>query len=292
LHSWALAVYYNFFKTGNDFMLWPILILTGIGVACGALILVVNKVLPAEPASLKKAEEVNESLPGMNCGACGYPGCFAYAQALSKDKKVFFSSTCTTALQDETMLSGIEKALDLNVDKSSLNKKAVVECSGNCENVGVYTGVAACRTASKILRGFKKCPYSCLGLGDCIETCPQNAIHPDINTNIVVIDTEKCNGCGLCVKECPRNVIKLVPARSKIVFLCNYQDLRDIPGREKCDSGCKRCRKCVKVCPNEAVTWNKDKSIPEFDFEKCDNCRECIKACPQRILIELDEILK
>lgn len=273
-------------------MLWPILILTGIGVVCGVLILVVSRVLPKEPASLQKAEEINASLPGMNCGACGFPGCFAYAQALSKDKKVFFSSACTTALQDEAMLTGIEKALDLSVDKSVLNQKAVVSCSGNCENIGVYTGVPSCKAASKILRGFKKCPYSCLGLGDCIETCPQNAIHYDINTNIVAIDPEKCNGCGLCVKECPRNVIKLVPANSNVVFLCNYQDLRDIPGREKCESGCIRCRKCVKTCPAEAITWNKDRSIPEFDPEKCTNCGECIKACPQKIIVRMNDILK
>ncbi len=65
----------------------------------------------------------------------------------------------------------------------------------------------------------------------------------------LVIDPEKCNGCGLCVKECPRNVIKLVPANSKIVFLCNYQDLRDIPGREKCDSGCIKMQKMCKGMP-------------------------------------------
>ena len=65
-------------------------ILTAIGIACGVLIYVANRVLPSEPESLKKAEEVSENLPGMNCGACGYPGCFAYAQALSEDKDVFF----------------------------------------------------------------------------------------------------------------------------------------------------------------------------------------------------------
>ena len=273
-------------------MLWAILILTGIGIACGILILVVNRVLPKEPASLKRAEQVNENLPGMNCGACGYPGCFAYAQALSKDNKVFFSNTCATVLHDETMLSGIEQVLDLKVDKAALNRKAVVACSGNCENVGIYTGVATCKTATKILGGFKRCPYSCLGLGDCIETCPENAIHLDIDSNIVVIDPDRCTGCGLCVNECPRNVIKLVPANSNIVFLCNYHDLRDIPGRGKCDSGCIKCRKCVKACPAEAITWNKDKSIPEFDFEKCTDCKACIEACPQKILIELKNVSK
>ncbi len=108
----------------------------------------------------------------MNCGACGYPGCFAYAQALADDKKVFFSNVCSTVLHDEKMLDGIEEALDIKVDKNSLNKKAVISCSGNCENVAVYSGIGTCRSANKLLSGFKRCPYSCLGLGDCIEDMP------------------------------------------------------------------------------------------------------------------------
>ncbi len=267
-------------------MLYPILILTGIGILCGALVIIVSRFLPKEPESLKKAEAINENLPGVNCGACGYPGCFSYAQALSEDKKVFYSNTCATVLQDEKMLSGLKELLDLKIDKKSLNMKAVVSCSGNCENLGTYTGVSSCKAATKILSGFKRCPYSCLGLGDCIEACPQNAIYIDINSNIAVVDPVKCNGCGLCVSQCPRNVIKLIPANSKVVFLCNYQDLRDIPGREKCASGCTRCRKCVKVCSSGAITWNKDKSVPEFDYEKCTNCMECVAACPQKIIRE------
>jgi ferredoxin len=64
-------------------------------------------------------------------------------------------------------------------------------------------------------------------------------------------------------KRMPGNVIRLVPANSKILFLCNYQDLRDMPRWEKCDSGCTRCRKYVKMCPTGAVIWNKDKSMAE-----------------------------
>src|SRR5210317_2254841 len=30
-----------------------------------------------------KIEKINEILPGANCGACGHPGCFAYAEAVA-----------------------------------------------------------------------------------------------------------------------------------------------------------------------------------------------------------------
>jgi len=243
--------------------MWTVIgILTAIGLACAVLIWFTNKTLPKEPESLAKAQEVSEHLPGMNCGACGFPGCFAYAQALSKDKKVFFSNTCATVLQDSEMLSGIEKSLDLVIDKDAINKKAIVCCSGYCEKIGTYVGVGTCKSASKILRGFKRCPFGCLGLGDCTQVCPQNAITIDVERKIAVIDPDKCNGCGLCVKECPRNIIKLVPADSKVVFKCSYDTIRDIPGREKCESGCIHCKKCFKACEHDAIIWNKDKQIP------------------------------
>lgn len=263
-----------------------ILILVAIGVVCGILITLINRVLPKEPPTLKKAEKISENLPGMNCGACGFPGCFAYAQALSKDSKVFFSNTCATILQDAKMLSGLEDELNIKVDKAALNKKAVVACSGNCENVGSYMGLDSCKTATKLLRGFKRCPYSCLGLGDCIKVCPSNAINIDINTHIAVVNPDRCTGCGLCVKACPRNVIRLVPVNAKVLFLCNYQDARDIPGREKCPSGCIGCRKCFKTCPNGAIIWNKEKALPEFDLSKCNGCGLCVEACPKGKIVK------
>ncbi len=269
-----------------------IIILSAIGLVCGILIFLVYRFLPKEPESLKKAEEISEKLPGVNCGACGYPGCFAYAQALAKDKNIFFTSACATVLNNPAMLESLEKVLDIKIESSSIKKKAVVHCYGNSDLIGDYRGVKTCNAASKLIGGYKRCPYSCLGLGDCVAVCPSDAISIDKEMNVAAIDPEKCTGCGICVKECSRNIIKLIPADSNIVYLCSYQPLRDIPGREKCDSGCLHCKKCFRTCENEAIIWNEEKSIPEFDFTKCTLCRMCIEACPHGRLIELSNIKK
>ncbi|GAG64853.1 unnamed protein product, partial [marine sediment metagenome] len=113
-----------------------ILILSSIGIICGILIFLVNRFLPKEAETLRKAEEISARLPGINCGACGFPGCFAYAQELAKDKNKFFTSTCATVLQEPDMLKKLEKILDIEVDPSKINKKAVVHCYGNSGVIG------------------------------------------------------------------------------------------------------------------------------------------------------------
>lgn len=267
-----------------------ILILISIGIVCGILIFLTNRFLPKEAETLRKAEEIAENLPGMNCGACGFPGCFAYAQELAKDKDTFFKSTCATVLQQPDMLKGLEKSLDIEVDTSKMNKKAVVHCYGISGVAGNYTGIKTCRAATNLIGGYKTCPYGCLGLGDCAAVCPSDAITIDKKRKVAIIDPDKCTGCGLCVAKCPKNLIHLVPADANIVYQCSYEPIRNIPGREKCDEGCLHCKKCYKACENEAIIWDESKAIPVFDFSKCIMCGKCIEACPHGRLIELSNV--
>ncbi len=271
-------------------MIWIILILSAIGLVSGILIFIVNRALPKESESLKKAQKVEACLPGYNCGACGYPGCFAYAQAVAKDKSLITKNPCTTVIQNEKMRSELEEVLDIKIDASAMNKKAVVRCYGVTTPLGDYNGINTCKAANNLLGGFKRCPYGCLGLGDCAKVCPQDAIEVDKARNVAVIDPDKCTGCGLCVNECPKNIISLVPADATIVYRCSYEPVKNIPGRERCDEGCIHCRKCFKSCEYDAIIWNNEKNIPEFDFSKCTLCGECVEACPHNRLIKFSEL--
>ncbi len=261
-----------------------VIILTAIGLFFGILIYVVNRVVPIKVKGIEKTEELASILPGMNCGACGHPGCFAFAQALTVNPKLIAEGKCTLAIQDEEKCKAMEKALGITLDAAEMSKKALIHCNGNSEVIYNYSGAMTCKAAAQLLRGYKKCPYACLGLEDCLEVCPQGAISIRQENGVAVVDSEKCNGCGLCLPECPLNMIELVPARTKIAFLCNYAPLRDIPGREKCDAGCTRCRKCFRVCEDEAVVWDKERFLPEFDIEKCTLCDKCIEVCEPNTL--------
>lgn len=264
-----------------------IIILTIIALSLGLLIFFVNKIVPTKVKGIEKTEEIAGILPGMNCGACGKPGCFAFAQALTEKPELMSEGRCTVAIQDEENVKALETVLGVTLNTSEMSKKALIHCNGNSEVIYNYSGIGTCKGAAQLLSGYKKCPYACVGLGDCLVVCPQDAISIKLGNGMAVVDPKKCTGCGLCVPECPLNIIELVPSGTKIAFLCNYIPLRDIPGREKCDAGCTHCRKCFNICKHEAITWNKERAIPVFDIEKCTLCQECIEVCPTHTLAEM-----
>jgi electron transport complex protein RnfB len=264
-------------------MLTPFII-AAIGLVCGIIIYIVYVKMPIKVEGIEKTEELTAILPGMNCGACGYPGCFGLAQALAKDPDMISRAPCAILLQDPERLTSMGEALGKTIDASAMQKRALVHCAGNSDIIYHYSGANSCKAATQLLSGYKKCPYACLGLGDCAAVCPQNAISIDPESHTASVDWDKCTGCGLCVAECPKGLIKLVPANTKIAFRCSYTPLRNIPGREKCPSGCIHCRKCLNACEAGAITWNKEKAIPEFDADKCTLCLSCIESCPNGVL--------
>ncbi len=212
-----------------------ILILAAIGLACGLIIYLANVKLPHKVKNIDRIEAINKALPGTDCGACGYDDCLAYAQELAKNPELANKKPCPAILQSSEALSRLEKALGISIDASAMSRKALIHCGGKSEVLFSYSGIESCRAAAQLLSGHKRCPYACLGLGDCLTVCPQEAISIDEEKGIAVINCEKCNGCGLCVAECQKNLIELVPAGTKVAFRCNYGQLKNIPGRERCE---------------------------------------------------------
>jgi len=211
-----------------------IVLITGaIGLALGLLIYWANAKLPHKVRNTDEIRAINKALPGTDCGACGYGECLAYAQALYKDPGLANQTLCPFVLQSSEAMGYLGEALGVSLD--SPDKKAVIHCGGRSDVIFNYSGVRSCRAVAQLLSGYKRCPYACLGLGDCVAICPQAAISIDKEDDIAIVDREKCNGCGLCVAECPQELIELVPAATEVSFRCNYRQPEDIPGRERCD---------------------------------------------------------
>jgi heterodisulfide reductase subunit A-like polyferredoxin len=47
----------------------------------------------------------------------------------------------------------------------------------------------------------------CTGCGDCVQSCPLDAIA--VNENKAAIDPETCGDCGACLDTCPSEAISL-----------------------------------------------------------------------------------
>ncbi|MCK4613445.1 MAG: hypothetical protein KAU14_01470, partial [Thermoplasmata archaeon] len=145
-----------------------IIFLTLVGLGCGIAIFLANRFLPEEDKLLKRTEEISKYLPGMNCGACGMPGCFAYAGELAKDVDTLNKYPCMTLMNDKERLKSFGEYLGIDLVGSGQKKVAIVHCAGDSETLYDYRGVGTCKAASQLSSGHKKCPYGCLGLGDCV----------------------------------------------------------------------------------------------------------------------------
>lgn len=63
-------------------ILWAVLVLTILGLLLGLGLAVASKIFYVKVDT--RVEDITAILPNANCGACGYPGCQAYAEAIVK----------------------------------------------------------------------------------------------------------------------------------------------------------------------------------------------------------------
>lgn len=220
-----------------------------------------------------KKQEIRECLPGINCGACGYNGCDAYAEALTQGGVE--PNLCIPGAQ--TVADKIGEFLGVEVEPFK-DVVAFVACNGNCEatfKTAEYDGVKTCLAASMMYGGTNSCRFGCLGFGDCAIACPNNAICLD--DGIARVDTSRCIGCGICVKTCPKHIISMLAQETKTVVMCSNTQ-KGADARKACKNACIGCKKCEKTCPNGAITVTNNLAV--IDYNKCTNCGECVKECP------------
>ena len=114
---------------------------TLVGLACGLAIFLANRFLPKEDKLLKRAEDISKYFPGMNCGACGVPGCFAYSQELAKDDKFLEKSPCMRIMNDEDRMKGLSEYLKIEISPGTSRKVVAINCTGESETIYDYTGI-------------------------------------------------------------------------------------------------------------------------------------------------------
>ncbi len=163
---------------------------------------------------------------------------------------------------------------------------AAVRCSrieGKVQKKHAYIGYDTCTAANLAFGGPVACQYACIGLGECAEACPFDAI--TMVDNFPSIDPGLCVGCGACVRTCPKKIIELTPLKARVWVPCSTRDTGKIV-KHVCEVGCISCKMCVKVCPAKAVGM--EDGIVKIDHKKCvdygPECGEiCVEKCPRHI---------
>jgi Na+-translocating ferredoxin:NAD+ oxidoreductase RNF subunit RnfB len=234
-----------------------------------------------------RIDQVEGTLPGANCGGCGYAGCRAFAEACVKRGELA-DLFCPVGGNDT--MTGVADILGIVAVKKD-PRVAVVRCNGTCEHrpkTNIFDGAVSCAVAASLYAGDTGCQYGCLGCGDCVVACDFDAIHMNPVTGLPEVDDEKCVACGACVKACPKTLIELrkkAPKDRKIYVACRNTD-KGAVARKSCAVACIGCSKCEKECNYDAITIADNLAF--IDSDKCRLCRKCVNVCPTNSILELN----
>ncbi len=271
-----------------NFILIAVFVLGGIALVAAIILYVCSKKFAVfeDP----RIAQVTETLPGANCGGCGYPGCGGLASALVKaaDAGSLEGLMCPVGGQD--VMGKVADLLGMAIANTE-PMVAVVRCGGTCQlrpKIAEYNGLKTCTAMHACGAGETLCGFGCLGCGDCVNACSFGAITINEETSLAEVNEEKCTSCGACVKACPRNIIELrrKGVKNRRVYVrCVNKDKGAI-AMKACKAACIGCGKCAKECKFEAITV--ENNVCYIDHTKCRICRKCVEACPTHAIVAVN----
>lgn len=150
--------------------------LTALGFLLGGLLGLASRYLKVEGNPL--VGQIEELLPGSQCGQCGYPGCSPAAEALAEGQApVTLCPPGGRVVAEE--LAGM---LGVTVDLSDVEDKAPMVAYVH-ENL-------------------------CVGCTKCFKRCPTDAIL-GASKMIHAVFPDACIGCEKCYEVCPTECIEM-----------------------------------------------------------------------------------
>jgi len=230
-----------------------------------------------------RVEDLSQILPGVNCGACGFPGCGGFAEAVVAGAAK--QNACAPG--GAALYAQIAAIMGSEIPSHEERKVAQLLCQGGYGHVQMlylYEGIKDCHTVLKKFTGPKACNVGCLQQGSCSHVCPFGAIQMGAD-GLPVVDYYLCTGCNKCVVECPQQILQLVA----VSHLSHVRCVNTQKGKEakaNCSVACIKCKICEKHCPEDAVhvVAVGDGSLARIDYEKCTNCGICAAKCPTKAI--------
>ncbi len=248
-------------------MVEAILLMLGMGVVCGSILSIASKVFYVYEDP--RIAEVEGVLAGANCGACGYAGCSAAAEAVVSGEDT--ASVCVISGTEVAELVGGIMGLEVGVAEPLLS---VNYCDGGsrAEDKYYYSGIHTCAATESMYGGKRVCSVGCLGLGDCVKSCAFGAIEIGKN-GYPEVKEGKCVGCGACETACPKDILKVRTMTERLLSFNKETDA---------------LAPCQQTCPAEIDISRYIDQIRTGDYEGAVNTiRErnplllsCGRVCP------------
>lgn len=260
--------------------LLAILILGGVGLVFAILIALANRQLWVweDP----RIDVVAGMLPNANCGACGLPGCRAFAEHAVDG--TIAPSQCTVG--SDAVHHAIADFLGIEAGEA-LRRVARLHCAGGSDvaaRQAEYRGLASCGAAAAVAGGGKGCAWGCLGLADCERVCDFGAITMS-ETGLPVVDPAKCTACGDCVEVCPKGLFTLQAADVPLLVQCKNLLTGDAV-LEQCTVACTACGKCVQDAAPGLISVASGVAVVNYEASAAAD-RHAVDRCPTGAIVWL-----
>lgn len=230
----------------------------------------------------KRVELIENMLPHTNCGACGYPGCHAFAEALIK-QQVLPGQCNVSPLKTKKQIAEF-----LNIAVGKTEKTVARLACGGGDNVAHhranYIGLPSCQAAAQVSGGSKVCTWGCLGFGDCETICDFDAIKMSME-NLPQVDEALCTGCGDCVKICPKDLFSLESINHRLWVACKNQEAGD-QLLESCEVACTACGRCAMDAPEGLIAMSYN--LPLINYNLPHENQIPIQRCPTGAIVWLN----
>jgi RnfABCDGE-type electron transport complex B subunit len=229
-----------------------------------------------------RIDVVEDMLPHSNCGACGFPGCRPFAEALVGG--VALPGKCTVSNDEGRQAIAVFLGVDVGEQARIVARLACAGGVNVARNRAHYEGRQTCLAATQVAGGGKACFWGCLGLGDCERICDFDAISMDRHA-LPVVDEDKCTACGDCVDVCPKDLFSLHPQSHQLWVACRNQERGD-EILANCEVACTACERCAVDAPGGLITMQDN--LPVVDYSRAHHNRTPIERCPTGAIVWID----
>jgi len=260
-------------------VLTSVAMIAGLTFILASLLVVANRWLHVDEDP--RIGAVEQMLPHTNCGACGFPGCRAFAEALVVGEALPVKCTVSSPAQQSRIASFL--GVDVGVQEKRVARLACAGGTNVARNRAHYEGLESCAAAALVAGGGKACFWGCLGLADCEKACDFDAIEMDLH-QIPVVDEDRCTACGDCVQACPKDLFSLHAISHRLWVACaSLAEGDEI--LSDCEVACTGCARCAMDAPQQITMEN---SLPVIDYRKGPFTSAPTQRCPTGAIVWLD----